>query len=54
MVTDTGGFRAYGREIDIDAGTANALGFAQSGVGVDYVDIQYPGYDPQWHDLKQY
>ena len=54
MGTDTGGFRTYGREIDMKVGTANALGFAQSGVGVDYVDIQYAGYDSQWHYLKQY
>jgi rare lipoprotein A (peptidoglycan hydrolase) len=54
VVTDTGGFAYLGRDVDMNIGVANALGFAQSGVGVDYVDIQYAGYDPWWHWYKQY
>jgi rare lipoprotein A (peptidoglycan hydrolase) len=53
VVTDTGGFTAYGRDVDLNYGVAYQLpGFMYA--GVDYVDIQYAGYDPYWYYYKQY
>jgi rare lipoprotein A (peptidoglycan hydrolase) len=54
VVTDTGGFAALGRDVDMNVGVANAVGFAQSGVGVDYVDIEVVGYDEGWYYGRQY
>lgn len=53
VVTDTGGFTALGRDVDLNYGVASQLpGFISA--GVDYVDIQYAGEDPYWHYFKQY
>jgi rare lipoprotein A len=52
VVTDTGGFDAYGRDLDVSYAMARDLGLLY--VGVDYVDIQYYGEDPYWHYYKQY
>jgi rare lipoprotein A len=52
VVTDTGAFDTYGRSVDLSEGMATDLGLLY--VGVDYVDIQYAGYDESWHYYKQY
>jgi rare lipoprotein A (peptidoglycan hydrolase) len=53
VVTDTGGFTALGRDVDLNYGTAVQLpGFLR--VGVDYVGIEYAGQDSNWYYGKQY
>jgi hypothetical protein len=52
-VTDTGGFSYLGRDVDLNYGVAYQLpGFTYA--GVDYVDIEYAGYDPYFYYGKQY
>lgn len=53
VVTDTGSFASLGRDVDLNIGVARLLpGFTYA--GVDYVDIEYAGYDPEWYYYKQY
>lgn len=53
VVTDTGGFGYYGRDIDLSLAAAEVLGIAPY-IGVDYVDIEWLGRDPYWYSGKQY
>jgi rare lipoprotein A len=52
VVTDTGGFTALGRDVDLSYQMAADLGLLYA--GVDYVDIEYVGYDSGWYLYKQY
>jgi rare lipoprotein A len=52
VVTDTGGFTAYGRDVDLSYQSALDIGIIYSGVAT--VDIQYAGKDWWWYYYKQY
>lgn len=52
VVTDTGGFTAYGRDVDLSYQSAVDIGIIYAGVAD--VDIQVTGYDWWWFYYKQY
>lgn len=52
IVTDTGGFTALGRDVDLSYQAASDLGLIWQGVG--WVDIQYVGYDYGYYYGKEY
>jgi rare lipoprotein A len=52
VVTDTGAFDYYGRDVDLSYQSAVDIGIIY--VGVANVDIQYAGRDWWWYYYKQY